>query len=146
MHSKIVTPHTQNTARTAVLVLQEGEEIIESLLAFATEHGVRGASFAGIGAVDRCTLGFYDRERGDYDEIHLDEQLEVLSVIGNISLFEDAPRIHAHIVLGDAAGNARGGHLLSAQVWPTLEITVELHDEPLVRTRDATLGLPLLTL
>lgn len=129
-----------------MIVLQEGEEVIESLLAFATEHGVRGASFTGIGAVDRYTLGFYDRERGDYDEIPLNEQLEVLSVIGNISLFEDSPRIHAHIVLGDATGNARGGHLLSARVWPTLEITIDLHDEPLVRTRDATLGLPHLTM
>ena len=144
MRWKLVTDHAPARARTMVLALETGEEVVESLLAFAAEHDVRGATFSGLGAVDSCTIGFFDRARHDYDEIRIDEQLEVLSIVGNLSQFDGAPRVHAHVTLGDRHGIARGGHLLRASVWPTLELTVEIHDEALVRAVDEAVGLPLL--
>lgn len=59
--------------------------------AFTLEHEVSGASFTGLGAVSGSVIAFFDRGRRGYDEIVLDEQLEVLSLVGNIARFEDAP-------------------------------------------------------
>lgn len=62
-----------------------------------------------------------------YLKIPVREQVEVLSLIGDIALTKDGPQMHAHIDIGSRDGTARGGHLLDARVWPTLEvILVEL--------------------
>jgi hypothetical protein len=43
------------------------------------------ASFTGIGTFSSATLGFFDRERMDYKKIAVDEQVEVLTLAGNIA-------------------------------------------------------------
>jgi predicted DNA-binding protein with PD1-like motif len=143
MRHKIVTTDPAESS-THLLVLEPGEEVASALLEYAREHRIHGASFTGLGAVDGCVIAFYDREQQEYDELPLEEQLEVLSLVGNISMYEDAPRVHAHVVLGDERGHTRGGHLMSARVWPTLEITLHVHERPLRRAHDDGVGLPLL--
>jgi predicted DNA-binding protein with PD1-like motif len=64
-------------------------------------------------------LGYFDRERKEYEEIEVDEQVEVLTLLGDVTVAEGEPKIHAHVVLGKRNA-AVGGHLLRAQVWPTL--------------------------
>ncbi|HXB91636.1 MAG TPA: DUF296 domain-containing protein, partial [Puia sp.] len=82
----------------------------------------------------------------DYKKIGIPEQTEVLSLTGDISQYKDAPQVHAHVVLGKQDGTAHGGHLISAEVHPTLEIV--LHDSPfhLQRKMNPETGLPLIEL
>jgi predicted DNA-binding protein with PD1-like motif len=56
--------------------------------------------------------------------IPIDEQVEVLTMAGDITLEDDQPKIHAHVVLGKADATAHGGHLIEGYVRPTLEVTV----------------------
>jgi predicted DNA-binding protein with PD1-like motif len=79
------------------------------------------ASFTAIGAFSDVTLGFFERERKDYKRIPLDEQVEVLTLVGDIALKDGERQVHAHAVVGETDGSAWGGHLLEAHVWPTLE-------------------------
>lgn len=144
MRTKVVTRAGDGAARTMMAVLEPGDEVMSSLLDFARDEDVRGASFTGLGAVHSSVIAFFDREHRRYEEIQVDDQVEVLSLVGNAGWFEDAPRIHAHVVLGWPDGSVRGGHLVSATVWPTLEVTVDIHDEPLLRALDEESGLPLL--
>jgi predicted DNA-binding protein with PD1-like motif len=132
--------------RTYAVVFDTGDEAASGLLAFARERQVSAASFTAIGALQRLTAGFFELDRKDYTRITFDEQLEVLSMTGNIALAPDGPKVHAHVVVGTADGAAHGGHLLEAVVRPTLEVIVTETPAALRRTIDSVTGLALISL
>ncbi|GAA5501761.1 hypothetical protein Dxin01_01500 [Deinococcus xinjiangensis] len=114
---------------------------------FARREGLEAASFTSLGAMSRVTFGFYDFEKGEYEPIKLDEQVEVLSLIGNVSRKDDgSPQVHPHIVVGRRDGAAMGGHLLEGHVKPTLEVTLTEEPANLRRRYNAKMGLPLIDL
>ncbi len=78
----------------------------------------------------------------EYEDIELNEQLEVLSLIGNVALYEGDPLVHAHITLGRRDGTVLGGHLRQGVVRPTLELSLRVSAEPLHRALDPKYGLP----
>jgi len=132
--------------RTYAVVFDQGDEVIEQLLAFAREHALSAAEFTGIGALSDAVLGYFDWQKKDYTRIGVNEQVEVLSLTGNIALADGEPKLHAHIVLGKADGTAHGGHLLEAHVRPTLELIVTESPRHLERRSDPKTGLALLRL
>jgi predicted DNA-binding protein with PD1-like motif len=132
--------------RTYVVILEPGEEVIKTLTNFAQANFLYACQFTAIGAFRKATLGFFDFSKKDYKRIEVSQQTEVLSLTGDISQYKNAPQVHAHVVLGREDGTARGGHLLSADVHPTLEIV--LNDAPfhLQRKMNEEVGLPLIEL
>jgi len=130
--------------RTYVLVFDKGEEVIAGLEAFAREEGLSGSAFTGIGALRRLTPGYFDADRKDYLRIPIDEQVEVVSLVGNVAIDDGAPALHVHIVVAKRDGAAYGGHLLDAEVWPTLEIVLNEQPGYLQRRTDRETGLALL--
>ncbi|HYH86785.1 MAG TPA: PPC domain-containing DNA-binding protein [Pyrinomonadaceae bacterium] len=134
-------------AKTYMLVFDRGDEVVERLTTFAAERNLVAAHLTGLGAFSRVTLGFFERESKDYRRIVFDEQVEVMSLVGNVA--RDARgevKLHAHVVVGRRDGTAHGGHLIEARVWPTLEVVLFAHREPLRRSVDEETGLPLLDL
>jgi predicted DNA-binding protein with PD1-like motif len=132
--------------RTFVIVFDKGDEVVAGLTAFATREHLRASHLTAIGAMRDVTLGYFDRDRRDYTRIPLAEQVEVLSLLGVITLDGPKPKLHAHIVVGQADGTARGGHLLEGHVWPTLEVVVEESPRHLQRRTDPETGLALIDL
>jgi predicted DNA-binding protein with PD1-like motif len=132
--------------RTWILVFEQGDAVIEGLLAFAREHDIRGARLWAIGALEDVELGFYRKEKRDYDRFSLVEELELLSLNGNLSITEEGPLVHAHVVLGRSDGAAHGGHLFEAHVGPTLEAFVVESPSELRREMDERFRLPLIRL
>jgi uncharacterized protein len=131
--------------RTFAIVFSTGEEVGRGLFAFAHEHGVGGASFTAIGALSEVTLGYWDWETKEYDRILVREQVEVLSLVGNVALSVDgSPKVHAHVVVGKADGTAHGGHLLEGHVRPTLEVMLVESARHLRRRHDPATGLALI--
>ena len=117
----------------------------DGLLAVARERGIDGAYFTGIGALSEVTLGYWEWETKRYFQIPVREQVEVLSLSGNVALGPDGERkVHAHIVVGKRDGAAHGGHLLAGRVRPTLEVMLVEVPKHLRRRLDAGTGLPLL--
>jgi predicted DNA-binding protein with PD1-like motif len=131
---------------THVLVFDKGDEVMEGLQRFASEHGVTAAHFTAIGAFSDVTLGFLDPESREYEPIELREQVEALSLVGDVSREDGEPRVHAHVVVGKRDGRAYGGHLLEAHVWPTLEVVLTESPAHLRRKVDPDTGLPLIAL
>ena len=131
---------------TFVLVFDKGNEVMTSLLEVAKQQNLNAAHFTGLGAFSDVTLGYYERERKDYKKIWLNEQVEVLSLVGNIALGAGEPKVQAHVVLGRFDGTAYGGHLLTAHVWSTPEVIITEEPPHLRRTIDAETGLPLINL
>jgi predicted DNA-binding protein with PD1-like motif len=143
MQAKLLNEHGP---KTYAVIFDKGDEVMAGLLRFAREQGLAASRFAAIGAFSDAVLGYFDRERKDYKKIPVREQVEVLSLVGDVALKESEPKIHAHVVLGKADGAAVGGHLLEAHVWPTLEVMVEEAPRHLRRTMDEETGLALIDL
>jgi hypothetical protein len=129
---------------TYVLVFDKGEEAIAGLTAFAREQRLTAARITAIGAFSDVKLGYFDRERREYDEIPLAEQVEVLSLLGDVALEGTEPKVHVHAVVGRADGTTRGGHLLEGHVWPTLEVVVDTSPAHLRKRSDPETGLALI--
>jgi predicted DNA-binding protein with PD1-like motif len=133
--------------KTLLLVFEPGEEVMAGLLSFASEQRLPGANFTAIGAFERVTLGFFEPQKKDYKRIPIEEQVELVSLVGNIAHDrEGQPRVHAHVVVGKSDGTAHGGHLLDAHVRPTLEIVLVESARHLCRTMHPELGAALLDL
>lgn len=132
--------------RRIVVVLDTGEEALECLQSVARKHRLTAAAFTGLGAFQDVTLGFFDVDRKDYERIRLDEQVEVVTLVGNIATKDDEPKLHPHVVVSKRNGQAFGGHLLEGHVRPTLEVVITETPAELRRQTDAETGLPLLVL
>lgn len=126
--------------------MESGDEVVSTLTDFAKRQGLAASHLKAIGALSDVTLGFFDWQTKAYRRIELREQVEVLSLLGDIALDKGEPRLHAHIVVGRADGSAHGGHLLEAHVRPTLEIVLIETPALLRRTYDAASGLALINL
>lgn len=135
-----------NGQTTHVLVFDKGDEVVDRLLEFAKQEKLTAASFTAIGAFSDVTLGFFERERKDHKPIPLAEQVEVLTLAGDIAVKAGEPQVHAHVVVGKADGTAWGGHLLEGHVWPTLELVLVESPTELRRRLDDETGLPLITI
>ena len=129
-----------------VMLFGSGEELIHSLAEVAKTRAILGAHFTGIGALRAAMLGFFDIARREYRRFGIDEQVEVLSLMGNIAMEDGESRIHAHIVVGRFNGSTLGGHLLEAHVRPTLEVVLVETPAALRRRFDPATGLALLDL
>lgn len=129
---------------TYVVVLQPGDEAIKVLADFASTQQLSAAQVTGIGAFERATVGWFDRQAGEYHPIYLDEQCEVLSLIGDVAVGAGGPQLHLHAVLGLSDGQTRGGHLLVGHVWPTLEVIISESPAELRKTYHPDIGLALL--
>ena len=144
MRAKLL--HRNGGGATYAIVLDVGDEVIASLSDFAREHQLEASDFTALGAFSSARLGFFEVERKAYREIPVEEQTEVLSLIGNITLDEGKPKVHAHVVLGCADGSTRGGHLLAGHARPTLELVLTESPALLRRRFDAETGLALIRL
>ncbi len=139
--------HEDRGKKTFALVFDTGDEVISGLTEFAREQGLDATSFTAIGAFGAATLGYFDVEKKEYARIPVHEQVEVLSLAGNVSIEEDGgPQVHAHVVLGRYDGTTRGGHLLEARVRPTLEAVLTESPEHLRRKTNEDTGLPLIAI
>ena len=139
--------HEERGQRTFALVFDTGDEAMAELTNFARENNLTVASLTALGAFSDAALGYFDIERKEYQEIPVEEQVEVLSLVGTIVPLDDGePQVHAHVVLGRSDGTTWGGHLLEAHVRPTLEIIVTDSPEHLQRRTDEQTGLPLISM
>ncbi|HEY1870827.1 MAG TPA: PPC domain-containing DNA-binding protein [Chitinophagaceae bacterium] len=141
MRSKLI-----NTGELKIfaLVLDDNDEVIQSLQDFAKENNLKAGQFTGIGAFSKVTLGFFDFNKKDYLRNEVNEQVELLSLIGDITLYKNEHKIHPHVVIGKRDGTACGGHLLKAIVHPTLELIINESPGYLQREMNEETGLPLI--
>src|SRR5437868_12943895 len=141
MRAKLI----QEQPRVWALIFQTGDEIASTLKQFAIDQRLAGSSFKAIGALSDARLGWFNWETKKYEiAVELHEQLEVLSLIGDIALRDGHPETHAHVVVGKRDGSAHGGHLLEAHVRPTLEVIVVESARHLYRHHDKETGLALI--
>jgi predicted DNA-binding protein with PD1-like motif len=133
--------------RTFILIFETGDEVVSQLEGFAKIKRLVGSHFTAIGALSDITFAWFNWEKRTYQKAaDFSEQVEVLSLIGDIVQSDGKPKVHAHIVIGKRDGTAHGGHLLKAHVRPTLEVILTESPEQLRRQHDPESGLALIRL
>jgi uncharacterized protein len=128
MHYKQI----DQTPKTFILIFETGDELVEELNRFAIEQQLSAASFKAVGGLSSVRLGWFSWANKKYEpSVQLNEQIELLSLIGDVALKDGEPQVHAHAVIGRKDGTAHGGHLLEAHIRPTCEVVLVESPAPL---------------
>lgn len=131
--------------QTYVVIFETGDELAAGLKRFAVDQKLAGSSFKAIGALSQVRLGWFDWETKQYRQsVVLDEQVELVSLIGDIALKDGQPQVHAHVVIARQDGTAHGGHLMEALVRPTCEVILTESPHHLQKEFDTESGLALI--
>ncbi|MCS7165266.1 MAG: DNA-binding protein [Candidatus Calescibacterium sp.] len=114
------------SGKVVIVRIDRDEEVISTLFKVSSQLRLESGFFQGIGAVKKALISFYDYQTKSYLDKEINQEMEVLSLLGNISYHyaDDKPFVHAHIVLSDRNFNLIGGHLKEAIVGVTLEIVI----------------------
>jgi predicted DNA-binding protein with PD1-like motif len=126
------------------VIFRPGDEVAGGLAEFAEKYQITSAHFTTVGALQDVIVGWMDREKKAYKAIPIRQQVEVLTMTGDIAVYQGKPAVHAHLVVGLEDGSAKGGHLLEAHVFPTLEVMVTVDSIAMQKTLDPETGLVLI--
>jgi len=141
MKSKLI----DHEPRTYILIFETGDEVASGLKRFAEENRLASSSFKAIGALSGAKVGWFNWEAKKYEvAADLQEQVEVLSLIGDVALEDGKPIVHAHMIVGKKDGSAHGGHLMEAHVRPTLEVVLTESLKALHKELDPESGIALI--
>ncbi|HEU5325143.1 MAG TPA: PPC domain-containing DNA-binding protein [Candidatus Limnocylindria bacterium] len=124
--------------------LETGSDLVEEIERFCLEQSVMAAQVTVIGAVRRARYAYYEQDDHRYRELETDTHHEITGFVGNISLKDDRPFLHAHATFADADGATVGGHLLRGiQVFAAEVMIREMGGVTLTRMHDEETGLSL---
>lgn len=133
-------------SRTYAITFGKGDHVISGLTEWAEREGITGGHLTAIGALSSAHLAWFDKEVKAYKDIPVDEQSECLGFTGDIGMVDGKPALHVHGVVGLPDGSVRGGHVVEAVTWPTLEVFVTATPNALIKEKDAESGLDLFDL
>ena len=125
---------------TYAVIFGKGDEVMAGLAEFAQKEHLGASQITGIGGIEDATIGYFDRQKNMHRPISINQQSEVLSLLGDIALFQGKPVVHIHMTVGFPDGSAHGGHLLKAHVWPTMEVIVTEYPNAMHKKLDAETG------
>jgi uncharacterized protein len=130
-----------------VLRLEQGDDILKTLKLFAQSKKIQAAFFEGIGSLYKARLGHYDfQDTKTYKFQTFDEDLEILSLSGNVSTMERNALPHAHATLGRRDFTVIGGHLEEGSLANMVEVNLAKLPGKLEKAKDSNVGLNLLQL
>lgn len=124
--------------------LPKGEDLLTSIEAIAKEKEIKVARVELIGVVENAVVGFFQHDKKQYKPIKIDEHMEIVNAVGNISQKDGEIKAHIHITLGDQDGNTYSGHLMEGSNIFAGEIVMqELVGPELHRKYDESTGISL---
>lgn len=125
--------------------LDPGDEVVEALAGFCEKEGIETASVSGLGAADRVEIGIFDPKKKEYFGKVFEGAYEIAALTGNLTRQEGEPYLHLHIVIGSVVtGECHGGHLKSARISATGELTVTVIGGAVGRKFSDEIGLNLI--
>ncbi len=127
-----------------VLRFDRGEEVIEALAEFCRTEGIEAASFSAIGSCSEAIISYYDIPVKKYIDLHLKENLEIISLSGNVSKLNYKPLVHAHGSFSDLRMQMKGGHVKKLTVSATCEVILQKLKGWIEREFDEETGLNLM--
>jgi len=123
-----------------LMVLREGDKVLEHIENLAKKENIPSANFTGIGFASDVTFGFYNFEKKKFNPKTF-RKVEMGSLTGSVAWKGTAPSIHLHGVATDDNFNAFGGHILDLKVGTgSMEIYLTTNTEKLERKTEQPLN------
>jgi predicted DNA-binding protein with PD1-like motif len=127
--------------------MEPEEDVLETIETVAAEYGVKSGQVSLIGAISGAKLGYFHLDANEYRDFTIEDDVEVVSCIGNISTLNGKAMVHAHMIVADETGRCYGGHLMrGCKVSVTIELVIIETAAELTRARDEKTGLNLLNI
>jgi len=102
----------------------KGDEVASGLTEFAEKNHITTGHFSGVGAFSSALLGWTDPDKRAFKKVEINSEAELLSFVGDISMLNGKPYVHAHAVVGFPDGSTKGGHFLEGHVSIVMEVFV----------------------
>jgi hypothetical protein len=131
----------KQSGNTFFLYIEKDEPVYRSIIQFCKDHGITNGKITGIGAVKHAELGTFDTKTKSYIKKTFQDTMELVSFMGNITLKDSEPFLHAHVVLGNQDLELVGGHLFEMTVAVVGEFILEKINTGLKRSVDPDIGL-----
>jgi uncharacterized protein len=120
------------------------ENVISGLTEIAQSLGITAGWVNGLGALAQAELGYYEIESRTYRRLAIEEDVEITSLVGNVSWVDDSAFFHLHATLGKKDFSTVAGHLFQGTAGATVEIALfSFPGIRLERRRDEEIGLNL---
>src|SRR5277367_5164236 len=126
------------------IIFYKDDDVMSGLTDFAIAHKVSDAHFTSIGAVSGATLAWLDIPKKMYRRIAVTQQVEVVSLIGDIAVFNGVPIVHMHAVVCKPDGSTVAGHVFELISNPTVEVFMTVDTTPLKKKADNASGMKLI--
>jgi uncharacterized protein len=91
--------------------LPMGCDLLKELVTKCRDLDIRLGEIRGIGALSKTRIAFFDQTTRMYEIINFKYDLEILSMLGNISIVGEKPIVHVRVILSDGKGNSFGGQI-----------------------------------
>jgi predicted DNA-binding protein with PD1-like motif len=124
--------------------IDKDEEIVETLRQICKILEIKLGTITGIGATDNVKIGLFNPNSKEYHSTELFDDHEIAPLYGNITSMDDKPYLHLHVNLCNKEHNSFGGHLESAIVSATSEVTIDIIKGKINRINDKNIGLNLM--
>jgi Predicted DNA-binding protein with PD1-like DNA-binding motif len=133
---------SSSNIKVHVIKFNEGEDIFEQIRIISKNNNIRAGFFFGLGSFKKLKLAYFNQQDKKYEEIEINKEVEITSLVGNISLESNEIFIHCHVNVGDRDSKVYGGHLLPESITFAGEaIIIEILDTNLERRYDPKTGL-----
>ncbi len=126
--------------------VEKNEEVMFTLTQFCIDNNIKNGKISGIGAVTNTEIGAFDIINKRYLKKEFSSVLELVSFEGNITLKDDKPFLHAHVVLSDHDMNTFGGHLFETTIAVVGEFFIRKFEGNGYREINEDIGLPCICL
>jgi len=144
MRYRVIDGGEGGRPRSWSIIMLAGDEIMSGLSDWMQAENVRGAHLQAIGAMSSATFGWFDIDKKAYKDVPIDQQVECVGLIGDVGVTEtDKPALHVHGAVALPDGTVKGGHLLHAIAFPTLEVFATESAVELRKTKDPQSSLEL---
>ena len=129
---------------TYVLSFKRGEELMEGIKEFCRENHIEAASFSAIGAANEVELAWYNLVAKKYITILFKEDMELVSLTGNVSKMGNDVIIHNHGVFSFQDMSTKSGHVMKIVISGACEVTLHKNEGSIERVYDDETGLNLM--
>ena len=126
------------------IIFYKDDDVMSGLTDFAITHKISDAHFTAIGAVSGATLAWLDIPKKMYRRIAVTQQVEVVSLTGDIAVLNGVPVVHMHTVLSKPDGSTIAGHVFELVTNPTVEVFMTVNKTPLGKKADDLSGMKLI--
>ncbi len=126
---------TYSIRRVHVFRVPNGAELLNYLNEYAEKNDILVGVVNVIGSLFDVKIGYFDVEKDEYKVIPLKGFYELAAGIGDISVKEQKPFTHLHVVLGDSNGKSYAGHLIEGKVFVAETIIYEIEGPVLERKK-----------